>query len=185
MFRLKSLWQSGSTIPWRGFSLKWVIGLFQNLVLKGYWHVRHREQALCLPGFCPHEIIGNGQGAFAAHLFTQSLWEMQYEKEPGVFCCSVSWPGDRNNRAGTQSCSLGDSFSFLTAVKITVQHNVKSQCTWSAIKLFGSFRWWSDGYILFTKIKRTKIKKALHTDMWIRWCGMGKWEDTVQSLKII
>lgn len=36
-------------------------------------------------------------------------------------------------------CSLGDSLRFLTTTKITVQHNVNSECALSRTRFFGSF----------------------------------------------
>lgn len=88
----------------------------------------------------------NSQGFFAAFLFIQSLWKMQSENEPGMICWTVSWPGGLSNRDGTQSCSLRDLFSFLTTIKISVHHHVKSEYARSKIRLFGSFRQWSNGY---------------------------------------
>lgn len=87
----------------------------------------------------------NSQGGFAAFLFTMSLWKMQFENEPGMVCWTVSWTGGLSNRDETQSCILGDLFSFLVTIKISVHHHVKSECTWSKIRLFGSFRQWSGG----------------------------------------
>lgn len=65
----------------------------------------------------------------------------------------------RTTGMGLRNVALVIPLAFLTTLKITVQHNVKSECAWSKIRSFGSFMQWSDDCGLLIKIKRTEIKK--------------------------
>lgn len=79
-------------------------------------------------------------------------------------CFAVVYP-DQELRTTGMGLEAGDSFSFLSTRKITAQHNVKSECACSEGRLFRSFRQWSDGYILFTKIKTSSAYGHMNTLM--------------------